>query len=105
MVGVTTTEEPEITSRSNQMIPHRMLSSDICENGLRDRVTACRKRLRVNRVMQTRVHQSEDLFPETSVSAPEFLDQYPAMRKSLYCSSAFAGPNQARDGELLTVVG
>jgi hypothetical protein len=87
------------------MIPHRMLRSDICGNGLRDRVTACRKRLRVNWVMQARVHQSEELFPETGVSATEFLDQYPAMRKSLYCSSAFAGPSEAGDGELLAVAG
>ena len=87
------------------MIPHRMLSSDICGNGLRGRVTACRKRLRVNRVILDRVHQSEELFPETGVSATEFLDQYPAMRKSLYCPSAFAGANEPGDGELSAVVG
>ena len=33
------------------MIPHRMLSNEIANNGVKDRVTACRKRLRENRVM------------------------------------------------------
>src|SRR5712664_1995956 len=32
------------------MIPHRMLSNETCGNGLKGRVAACRKRLRVNRV-------------------------------------------------------
>ena len=40
------------------MIPHRMLSNEISGNGLRERVTACRKRLRVNRVTH---HQSQAL--------------------------------------------
>ena len=31
------------------MIPHRRLNDEIFGNGLRDRVTACRKRLRTNR--------------------------------------------------------
>ena len=34
------------------MIPQRLPVSEICGNGLKDRVTACRKRLRVNRVTQ-----------------------------------------------------
>jgi len=33
------------------MIPHRMLSNEISGSGLRERVSACRKRLRENRVM------------------------------------------------------
>ena len=33
------------------MIPHRMLSNEITGSGLKDRVTACRKRLRESRVM------------------------------------------------------
>lgn len=33
------------------MIPHRMFPSEFSNSGLRDRVTACRKRLRENRVM------------------------------------------------------
>jgi hypothetical protein len=33
------------------MIPQRMFPSEFSQGGLRDRVTACRKRLRENRVM------------------------------------------------------
>lgn len=33
------------------MIPHRMFPSEFPNSGLRDRVTACRKRLRESRVM------------------------------------------------------
>jgi hypothetical protein len=43
-----------------------MLSNELAGSGLRDRVTACRKRLRENRVM-LRAHASttdEELFPE-----------------------------------------
>lgn len=49
------------------MIPHRMLSSEVCGSGLKDRVTACRKRLRVSRTRhKPLVHDDdEDMFPET----------------------------------------
>lgn len=49
------------------MIPRRMLSSEICGSGLKDRVTACRKRLRVNRTRHKPLvpDEDEDLFPET----------------------------------------
>lgn len=52
------------------MIPHRMLSNEVYGSGLKDRVIACRKRLRVNRVIhRTLVHDEvEELFPETSPS-------------------------------------
>jgi hypothetical protein len=53
------------------MIPHRMLDNEISNNGLRDRVTACRKRLRESRVM-SRANAStdvEELFPEASPTA------------------------------------
>ena len=33
------------------MIPHRMFQSEFSNSGLKDRVTACRKRLRESRVM------------------------------------------------------
>ena len=50
------------------MIPQRMLSREICGSGLKDRVTACRKRLRVNRTRQKPLVPDEDeaLFPETN---------------------------------------
>ena len=52
------------------MIPHRLIDSEISERGLRDRVTACRKRLRESRVM-SRVNANtdmEELFPEAPVN-------------------------------------
>lgn len=54
------------------MIPQRMLSSEIGGNGLKDRVTACRKRLRVNRTRPQLLvdDEAEDLFPETTVLFP-----------------------------------
>ncbi len=50
------------------MIPHRMLSSEINGSGLKDRVTACRKRLRVNRTRPKALVQGEndELFTETT---------------------------------------
>ena len=49
------------------MISHRLLSTEVYGNGLRGRVTACRKRLRVNRVAQRTQgsHESGALFAET----------------------------------------
>lgn len=52
------------------MIPPRLLETENSNNGLRERVTACRKRLRESRVM-SRVDANtdlEDLFPETPVT-------------------------------------
>jgi hypothetical protein len=59
------------------MIPHPMLSdeNDIFgnRNGLKDRVAACRKRLRLNRIHRAHVgNQLEELFPETTIGASEF---------------------------------
>lgn len=52
------------------MIPHRMLSNELTGSGLKDRVTACRKRLRENRVM-LKTHAAaavEELFPEARLN-------------------------------------
>jgi hypothetical protein len=48
------------------MIPHRMLSNEIGCSGLRERVTACRKRLRVTRATHKAhaLNEANDLFPE-----------------------------------------
>lgn len=58
-------------SGSEQMIPHRVLSNELAGSGLRDRVTACRKRLRENRVM-LKTHAAaaavEELFPEARLN-------------------------------------
>jgi hypothetical protein len=52
------------------MIPHRTLSNEISNSGLRDRVTACRKRLRERRVMLKAfaTMDVEELFPEATAS-------------------------------------
>jgi len=62
----------------------------------KDRVTACRKRLRLNRIHRAHVgNQLEELFPETKIGALEFhgnsRNRAPA-RKALV---------HARDGETL----
>jgi len=57
------------------MIPHRMLSREIFANDLKDRVTACRKRLRLNRIH--RIHfdnQVGQVFCETAIEASDFCD-------------------------------
>jgi hypothetical protein len=49
------------------MIPHRMFPSEFSNSGLRDRVTACRKRLRESRVMLRAPAAAgvEDLFSQS----------------------------------------
>jgi hypothetical protein len=56
------------------MIPHRMQGNQICGNGFKGRVTACRRRLRVKRAAQrTQVDdEAEDLFPETTPAVSLF---------------------------------
>ena len=62
------------------MIPHRMPSSEIFGNGLKQRVTACRKRLRVNRNLH-RVHFSDEPVAFTTETA-SFPDEHLAVRES-----------------------
>jgi|GEM_PF-6575081 len=59
------------------MIPHRMLSNEVYGSGLKGRVIACRKRLRVNRVTHRTLanDEVEELFPETSPSVSDFDDR------------------------------
>lgn len=95
------------------MIEHRTLDNDIFGNGLRERVAACRKRLRMNRTTPKALvqHEPEEVIAGTTVSVSEF-DRYPAeyraMRKYLicddYCSLEFEG-TEPRDGESLLLVG
>jgi hypothetical protein len=49
-----------------------MLSREICGSGLKDRVTACRKRLRVSRTRHKPLvpDEDEELFPETVAFFP-----------------------------------
>ena len=69
------------------MIPHRIPSNEIFANDLRERVTACRKRLRVNRIHRAHAdNQPEEPFRETKVAAAEFPDyseSLPVVRESL----------------------
>jgi hypothetical protein len=52
------------------MIPQRMLGNEFSNSGVRNRVTACRKRLRENRVMVKAhaVADIEELFSEDAAS-------------------------------------
>ena len=93
------------------MIPQRLPGSEICGNGLKDRVTACRKRLRVNRVAQ-RSHGNngaEELIPETSSSVvdfPGYAGNYPVTASVIRMNygSAFAA-GEDRESETLQLVG
>jgi hypothetical protein len=64
------------------MIPHRMPSSEIFGNGLKQRVTACRRRLRVNRNLH-RVQSREEVILFTSETAASFPGEHPPVRESL----------------------
>ena len=87
------------------MIPQRSLRSDAGVNLLRERVAACRKRLRDNRG-QGRVIASE-LAVDSENAKGSFLDAATAMRESLsgseLSSTAPAGGNHAY--EMLSSVG
>lgn len=100
------------------MIPHRMLTSEICSSGLKDRVTACRKRLRLNRAAHAtmgNVSVNDDvaeLFPETAPSVSQFNDrtagdlpECPAISTSAvrleYRSSFSAAEAEERESMLL----
>lgn len=69
------------------MIPHRIPSNEIFGNGLRERVTACRKRLRVNRIHRTHAdNQPEEPFRKTKVAAsevPDYSMNLPAVRETV----------------------
>jgi len=94
------------------MISHRLLSSEVYGNGLRGRVTACRKRLRVNRVAQRAQvnHESGALFAQT-VPAARFRDygdtaERPAGAASivrLNYASAVAGVEPVESETLLSL--
>ena len=87
------------------MIPQRMLSSEIYGSGLKDRVIACRKRLRVNRVTQrTLVNDDvEELFPETVPSVSQFnssnAGNLPECPAAHFSTSAVRPVTEAEDSE------
>lgn len=65
------------------MIPQRTLGAAILENGLRARVTACRKRLRVSRVAH-KANLDGETVPEAGIEEGAFREESPSMRQSLY---------------------
>ena len=88
------------------MIPQRMLSSEICGNGLKNRVTACRKRLRLKRVTQRSYvnNHSAELFPEATPAVSDYLDHTTGTGSvSRDCCSPFAGAEPADTQTLLRV--
>jgi hypothetical protein len=96
------------------MIPHRMLADDIFENGLRDRVSACRKRLRANRAPRKFPlgNQVDEVFPKATRGASEFSDYspgHPTTRQMSVCcdhhSSPHQGAHREEDSEMLVQVG
>ena len=59
------------------MIPHRMMSSEIFADDLKDRVTACRKRLRFNRTHRVHLgNQVGELFCETAIQESTGCDHW-----------------------------
>ena len=76
------------------MIPHRMLSNEITGSGLKDRVTACRKRLRDSRVMlkaHADINVVEELFPEAVA---------PLIQLNDYAAIDFDGGKQTEELEV-----
>ena len=63
------------------MIPHRMHNNEIFGSGLKDRVTACRKRLRINRSVY-KGHLDDQPVAFAVETSAGFLDVYPAVRES-----------------------
>ena len=63
------------------MIPQRTKRNDFAGSELRERVTACRKRLRHNRV--TQAANGREIDRDFSMPNATFLDDEPAMRESL----------------------
>ena len=75
------------------MIPHRMLSNEITGSGLKDRVTACRKRLRESRVMlraHANINVVEELFPQAAA----------LVQLHDYAASDFEGSKQTEELEV-----
>jgi hypothetical protein len=64
------------------MIPDPMPGNEIFGRGLRDRVTACRKRLHTNRVMH-RVHVDDQLGQVFQETTSAVLDCCSVMRESI----------------------
>jgi hypothetical protein len=87
------------------MIPQRTLRNDLAGSELRERVTACRRRLRSNRFMQQQAVDRE-FAEDACAQKATFLDDEPAMRESLSgtdLSSAALGGGNDNHEMLLTI--
>ena len=86
------------------MIPQRTLRNDCAGSELRERITACRKRLRVNRFQKTSVGREFD--EDSCAPKATFLDDESPMRESFsstdLSSAALDRGNEARE-MLLTI--
>lgn len=92
------------------MIPHRMLSNEISGSGLRERVTACRKRVRASRVTHraNALNEVHELFPETAPSVSEvynYSTEYPEVHASTIClHSSVDDGSELKDRETLLLL-
>lgn len=94
------------------MSPHPALDNHFFGNGLSGRVSACRKRLRSNRLTQMAIAQNqvEEILPETPASESEFYD-HPADggvskdRVRIDCCSIEFESTEPIDRELWLLVG
>jgi hypothetical protein len=96
------------------MIPRRTQDNEIFGSVLRERVTACRKRLRMNRSAPKAIVQNEqkEVTAETTTVLVSGFQSYPAeyraMRKNPmridHCSFEFEG-TEPRNGESLLLIG
>jgi hypothetical protein len=96
------------------MIPQRTPDNEICGNGLKGRVAACRKRLRVNRVAKrSQVNNGgEESFAETTPSASRIRDydsvnlpQRPNLPASVVLLNYRFGGAEAAEEETLQLIG
>ena len=96
------------------MIPHRTPDSETCGNGLKGRVAACRKRLRVIRVAnRTQVNNdAEGLFGESASSVSRIdncdagnLAECPTPPVSVVLLNYRLGGAEPADNETLQLVG
>jgi hypothetical protein len=87
------------------MIPRRTLTKGFAESELRERVTACRKRLRLNRFMHKPAAGCE-LEQDSCAEKGTFLDDESAMRESFSSTElspvALDGGNDTHE-RLLTI--
>jgi hypothetical protein len=89
------------------MIPHRMLSNESSGSELKERVTACRKRLRMSRGTHRAnpLNDAQELFPETAPSVSEvhsYSREYLELPTSTICRPSLVdGRDELKDSETL----